>query len=61
MPPVTGGARYLVSPGHCGNNDDILTVTMPAVMKMIAAIRRSSIFSGAKALVLQRQDVLCLL
>ena len=61
MPPVTGGAQYLVSSGHYGNNDDIITVMMPAIMKMIAAIRRSSIFSGAKALALQREDVLCLL
>ena len=58
MPLVTRGARYLVSPG-CYGNDNILTA-MTKIMKMIATIRRSSVFSGAKALALQK-DVLCLL
>ena len=58
MPLVTRGARYLVSPG-CYSNDNILTA-MTTIMKMIATIRRSSVFSGAKALALQK-DVLCLL
>ena len=58
MPLVTRGAQDLVSPG-CYSNDNILTA-MTTIMKMIATIRRSSVFLGAKALALQK-DVLSLL